>query len=142
MTTATRGAPEARASEGRSEARPTAEGAPPARRDPAPVTHHGTAAAIEILSGVAAGVAGGAVAGPPGMVAGAVLGGMVGAAAVVAIDQTAAATRAHDEALDADIGVIGGDLGNVQPPAEDDDARSAEEQFFDGPLSGADGPTG
>ncbi len=137
MSTANRTPSGARATESGDTSRLAANGAGPKPRELAPVVHHGHAATLDIWSGVAAGAAGGSAAGPPGMLAGAVLGGMVGAAAVFAIDRTAAATRANDEQLDHDIGVIGGDLGNVQPPSDGEpDLRSAEDQFFNGPLSG------
>jgi hypothetical protein len=130
MSTEKHVAPEAEPSEKKPPSRRSATGPPSA-----PIVHHAAPVALEILSGVAAGAVTGAVAGPPGIVAGAVLGGMAGAAAVVALDEAAAMNRAKDEQLDEDIGVVGGDLGNVQPMKEEPvETRSAEDQFFEGPL--------
>jgi len=84
-------------------------------------------AALELLSGAAAGAATGSIAGPVGAVTGAVIGGAIGAAAAVVLRRSDARAAAHDAELDADIGVIGGDLGNPVPPGTklvtDDDER-------------------
>jgi hypothetical protein len=65
---------------------------------------------VETILGAAAGATTGVLAGPPGVIAGAMIGGAVGAVAATALhaDHEKAA---REEALDRDIGVIGGDLG-------------------------------
>jgi hypothetical protein len=76
--------------------------------------------ALETLAGMAAGAAIGAMAGPPGMIAGAVLGSAMGAAASIALDAQSAEETRSDEALDEEIGVFGGNIGEAapnQPPA-------------------------
>jgi hypothetical protein len=71
--------------------------------------------------GVAAALAGatmGMVGGPPGMVIGAVIGAAAGAIGDAAIEKSSAAKRVEDVKLDAEIGVIGGELGapNLEHP--------------------------
>jgi hypothetical protein len=76
--------------------------------------------ALETLAGMAAGAAVGAMAGPPGMIAGAVLGSAMGAAASIALDAQNAEETSSDAALDQEIGVFGGNIGEAapnQPPA-------------------------
>ena len=78
-------------------------------------------AALEVFSGMAAGAVAGAIAGPPGIIAGALLGSAVGAAASIALDAHHVEERRKEEALDEEIGVIGGDIGAAppnQPPAK------------------------
>ncbi len=70
---------------------------------------------MEIAIGASAGAITGAIAGPPGAAVGALIGGAVGAAAGYAIDAEAHEKAAHDQELDEDIGVIGGDLGEAPP---------------------------
>ena len=70
--------------------------------------------------GALAGAAVGAIAGPPGVAAGAIIGGVVGAIVAKISDEEADRVSAHDNELDAEIGVNGGDLGapNLKhPPA-------------------------
>jgi len=69
----------------------------------------GGAIAGEILGGVL-----GAAAGLPGAIAGMVIGGAAGALAGKVLDNEAERTHVHDEELDKEIGVSGGDLGAVQ----------------------------
>jgi hypothetical protein len=45
-----------------------------------------------------------------------VLGAAAGALVGEVLDREAARTRAHDNGLDKDIGVSGGDIGCVRPP--------------------------
>lgn len=62
----------------------------------------------------------GAMAGPPGIVAGAILGGVAGALTGAALEYESLRRAARDRALDAVIGVSGGDLGApnlAHPPA-------------------------
>ena len=76
--------------------------------------------AAGVLSGMAAGAAFGAMAGPAGVLAGAVIGSAVGAAASIALDVQSVEDGQNDEALDREIGVIDGNLGEAppnQPPA-------------------------
>jgi hypothetical protein len=72
------------------------------------------------LSGAVSGAAVGSIAGVPGALVGAVIGGAMGAAAGRAIGLHASEESATSQRLDAEIGVIGGDLGAAdpnQPPA-------------------------
>jgi outer membrane lipoprotein SlyB len=69
------------------------------------------AGAIAGVSGSLVGATLGAIAGPPGMVAGGILGAAAGAAAGATIEREHERHALKDEALDKDIGVIGGDLG-------------------------------
>ena len=72
-------------------------------------------------AGALAGAVVGAVAGPPGVVAGAIIGGIVGTVTGAVLDAEALRKAAHNEELDAEIGVTGGDLGapNLEhPPAK------------------------
>lgn len=80
--------------------------------------HHARSApqaVAEVLTGAAAGAALGALAGPPGAAVGAVIGGLVGAAAEVMLERDQARAAQHDAELDADIGVVGGHLGDAPP---------------------------
>jgi nucleotide-binding universal stress UspA family protein len=67
------------------------------------------------LEGGAAGALAGAVvgagAGPPGALAGALFGGFAGAMAGAALDGDSSRQAAHTRELDAEIGVVGGELG-------------------------------
>ena len=60
----------------------------------------------------------GAIAGPPGAAAGAVIGGLVGAVATGVVEKQAEARALHDEELDEEIGVMGGEIGapNLKHP--------------------------
>lgn len=70
------------------------------------------------VGGALAGAAFGVIGGPPGAVAGAVIGGIVGAMVAGVAESNAADVAAADRKLDADIGVIGGDIGapNLKHP--------------------------
>jgi hypothetical protein len=72
---------------------------------------------VDTLAGAAAGAAMGAIAGPPGMVAGAVIGAAIGGAAAAGLHLGHAQEARADEALDRDIGVIGGNIGEAPPDA-------------------------
>ncbi|AUX40372.1 uncharacterized protein SOCE26_017720 [Sorangium cellulosum] len=100
-----------------------------------PKTSTFTKAAAGALAGAAAGAAVGAIAGPPGAVAGSVIGSLVGTVAevIVARDQRQAAER--DAALDEEIGVIGGDLGEASP----DQPPTQRGAFSAAAVGGADG---
>ncbi len=79
----------------------------------------GTAAAgagVGAATGAATGAVLGAFAGPPGMIAGALIGAVAGAAtgAALADDHD---KEDLDEALDAEIGVSGGNMGAAKPGA-------------------------
>lgn len=77
----------------------------------------GAGAGVGAASGAVAGAAIGAFAGPAGMIAGAVIGAAAGAAtgAALADDHDA---EEHDQALDEEIGITGGDLGAAKPGAK------------------------
>ncbi len=73
-------------------------------------------AGVGAATGAATGAVLGAFAGPPGMIAGAIIGAVAGAATGVALVED------HDQeeldgALDAEIGVSGGDMGAAKPGA-------------------------
>ncbi len=72
------------------------------------------AAATGSAIGAAAGAVAGAIAGPAGIVAGAVLGAIAGAATAEALLENDEVDEAVNRRLDAEIGVIGGDLGAAQ----------------------------
>ena len=83
------------------------------------IRHHGEEALLSV-SGAVTGAATGAVAGPPGILAGAVVGAAMGMAIGKALDREDDRQRLHDEELDREIGVDGGDLGAAaldQPPS-------------------------
>lgn len=67
--------------------------------------------AFELAAGAAAGALTGAIAGPPGAAIGAVLGAVVGVAAGGVLVGEEHAKQVADEALDREIGVIGGTIG-------------------------------
>jgi phage tail tape-measure protein len=71
----------------------------------------------EALVGAAAGATTGALAGPPGIVAGALIGGAIGAVAGAMLHRDRVQHEADEEQLDRDIGVSGGNIGEVQPGA-------------------------
>ncbi|MFO0761769.1 MAG: hypothetical protein U0359_35325 [Byssovorax sp.] len=98
---------------------------------------------VEIAIGAGAGAAMGAVGGPPGAAIGAVIGGAIGAAAGYAIDVEAHERAAHDQQLDMDIGVIGGDLGEAppgQPPASLNRVHLASLGIAEAAPDSSDGP--
>jgi hypothetical protein len=70
--------------------------------------------AVEVL-GATAGAIAGSIAGPIGAIAGAVVGGAVGAVAGGALEDLEHQRHVHDEELDRDIGVIGGNIGEADP---------------------------
>ncbi|MFT3764647.1 MAG: hypothetical protein QM820_03880 [Minicystis sp.] len=72
---------------------------------------------IDALAGAAAGAAVGVLAGPPGIIAGAVVGGAIGGVAAAALRLGQQEAERANEALDHDIGVIGGDIGEAPPDA-------------------------
>jgi uncharacterized membrane protein len=59
----------------------------------------------------------GSMAGPPGAVAGMVLGAAAGALAGEVLDEEAERAHVHEDELDEEIGVAGGDLGAAKPRA-------------------------
>jgi len=72
-------------------------------------------------AGALAGATFGSAAGPPGIAAGAVIGGVAGVISGAALDSESSRQVARLRELDAEIGVIGGDLGapNLEhPPAK------------------------
>ena len=71
--------------------------------------------ALDAAAGAAAGAIAGTIAGPIGMAIGAVIGGFVGGAAGVAVERADQEQSLHDEQLDRDIGVSGGDIGEASP---------------------------
>lgn len=76
-------------------------------------THGGEVGAIagEVAGGVL-----GSAAGPAGAIAGMVMGAAAGALVGEVLDGESTRAHVHDEELDAEIGVSGGDLGSVHPP--------------------------
>jgi outer membrane lipoprotein SlyB len=76
---------------------------------------HVTAAGAGAIAGEIAGAVVGSVAGPVGTIAGMVIGAAAGAIAGEELGAESERAHQHDEKLDQDIGVIGGDLGAVQP---------------------------
>ncbi|WP_438008948.1 hypothetical protein WME89_09740 [Sorangium sp. So ce321] len=78
-------------------------------------------AAAGALAGAAAGAAVGAIAGPPGAVAGTVIGTLVGTVAEVVVARDRQREALRDAALDEEIGVVGGHIGDAlpgQPPVQ------------------------
>ena len=86
-------------------------------RSSTPKHHTGEAAAI---AGEIAGAVIGSAAGPVGMVAGMVVGAVAGAIVGKGMEANEERVRAHDEELDEEIGVTGGDMGSIppRPPVE------------------------
>lgn len=74
--------------------------------------HTGDAA---VMAGEIAGAVVGSMAGPVGIVAGMVVGGLAGTMVGAGLEADDERKRVHEEELDETIGVIGGDLGAVQP---------------------------
>jgi hypothetical protein len=68
-------------------------------------------ALVGMMAGAAAGAPTGANTGPVGIAIGAVIGSAIGASSGVAMDLIELEHRVHDEQLDRDIGVSGGDIG-------------------------------
>lgn len=104
--------------------------------------------ALDAAAGAAAGAIAGTIAGPIGMAIGAMIGGFVGGAAGVAVETSGQQERAHDEQLDRDIGVSGGDLGEAPPNQKPSRGRfhaaavgsvDAEPESSDGPIQNVDG---
>ena len=83
----------------------------------APHTPHVHGQTTGAIAGEIVGALLGAAAGPPGAVAGMVLGAAAGALAGNALDRDAERAHAHEEELDAEIGVSGGDIGAPRPAA-------------------------
>lgn len=99
---------------------------------------------MEIAAGAGAGAVAGSVAGPPGAAIGALIGGAIGAAAGFAIDAEAHEKAAHDEKLDVEIGVIGGNLGEAppgQPPPSLQHIHLASLGISGSGADAGDGPT-
>jgi hypothetical protein len=72
-----------------------------------------------MVLGTAAGGVMGMLAGPPGVIVGAIMGCAVGTLLGTVLDAVGFQARVHDEELDHEIGVIGGDLGaarSIPPP--------------------------
>lgn len=107
-------------------------------------------AVAEVLAGAAAGAALGALAGPWGALVGALLGALAGAAAEVALERDQACTAQREAELDADIGTVGGHIGDAppgQPPprigafsAAVSGARTSSPPQSDGPIQNVDAP--
>jgi|HubBroStandDraft_2_1064218.scaffolds.fasta_scaffold252432_2 phage tail tape-measure protein len=90
---------------------------PKSRTKSAATKRHGREAEAGIL-GAVAGAAMGAVAGPVGAAVGAVAGGAMGALAEKGLSENGIDNVARNDALDAEIGVTGGELGatNLKHP--------------------------
>jgi hypothetical protein len=65
----------------------------------------------DALAGAIAGTVAGGLAGPLGALIGAIVGGAMGFGTGAALEVRQEIARVHDERLDRDIGVIGGDVG-------------------------------
>jgi hypothetical protein len=89
------------------------------------------------LEGAVAGAAVGSIAGPVGVIAGTALGGLFGAMADEVLEKDQRLSEARDAELDAEIGVVGGDIGAA--PAGQPPPRFGS---YSAPSSGAPGPTG
>jgi len=92
--------------------------------------------ALDAAAAAAAGALAGTVGGPLGMAIGAVIGGLVGAAAGVAVESEGREKSAHDEQLDRDIGVSGGNIGEASP-----DQPPSRGRFHAASLGVSDGAT-
>lgn len=90
--------------------------------------------ALDAAAGAAAGAIAGTIAGPIGMAIGAVIGGFVGGAAGVAVERADQEDSLHDQQLDREIGVSGGDIGEASPAQPPSHGR-----FQSAALGGADG---
>jgi hypothetical protein len=77
-----------------------------------PLIHASEAGAI---AGEATGAVVGSIAGPPGVIVGMVIGAAAGSLAASAIAKEEHRHAVHDEELDKEIGVVGGDLGAARP---------------------------
>lgn len=88
-------------------------------------------------AGALAGAALGAFAGPVGLVTGGVIGAAAGAAAGVALVDTQAEDAVIEEALDEEIGVIGGNIGIASP-----NAPKSKRGAFSGSSAGVGGTGG
>jgi outer membrane lipoprotein SlyB len=84
-------------------------------RDTIPPPSHTHGSETGAIAGEVVGGLVGAAAGPVGAVAGMVIGAAAGALVGEVMDREANRAHAHDEALDRDVGVMGGNLGAVQP---------------------------
>jgi hypothetical protein len=73
------------------------------------------AGAAGAIAGEIAGAAVGCAAGPAGAVAGMLIGALTGGVVAEVLASDARRARERDEALDKEIGVIGGDLGALRP---------------------------
>ena len=90
--------------------------------------HTGEAA---VMAGELAGAVIGSAAGPVGIVAGMVVGGLTGTLVGAGLEAEEKRARAHDQELDETIGVIGGDLGAVQPGPPPEGSTSPERPMKD-----------
>ena len=75
---------------------------------------------VGMMAGACAGATTGAITGPVGLAIGIVVGGAIGASSGVVMEMVEHEHRVHDEQLDRDIGVSGGDIGSPNlshPPA-------------------------
>ena len=110
----------------------------------ATLSHRSIAApvALDAAAGAAAGALAGTLAGPIGMAIGAVIGGFVGGAAGMAVESGDQEKSAHDEQLDRDIGVSGGNLGEARPDQPPSHGRfhAASLGVNDGVVESSDGP--
>jgi hypothetical protein len=98
--------------------------------------------ALDTAAGAAAGAMAGVIAGPPGIAIGAVIGGIVGGAAGIALKVTGQELSLHDEQLDRDIGVSGGNLGEASPtqPPSHGLLHSVSLGLYEGSMQASDGP--
>ena len=73
--------------------------------------HHAPTLAASTVAGAAAGAVAGAIAGPVSAAIGGFIGAAMGAAAGEAMEEAGEAHDIHDAAVDAILGVSGGDIG-------------------------------
>lgn len=80
-----------------------------------PHDHPIAAETASVVSGMLVGATMGAMAGPIGAAGGAIAGGLIAGAAAAAASMGNTDEQRHDEELDAEIGVSGGNLGEAKP---------------------------
>jgi hypothetical protein len=104
--------------------------------------------ALDAAAAAAAGAIAGTVGGPIGMAIGAVIGGIVGAAAGVVVESEDREKSLHNEQLDRDIGVSGGNIGEASPNQPPSHGRfhaaslgvaDEEAESSDGPIQNVNG---
>jgi hypothetical protein len=122
--------------------RATKRGRPDPDNEPTGIPKHATVVPLGV-EGALAGAAVGSIAGPVGVIAGTALGGLFGAMADEVLEQDRRQVDAHDEELDEEIGVMGGDIGAAaanQPTARFGAYSSSSSGASDAGTSTSEGP--